>query len=112
MTLKEALGLKNEGMLSLIGAGGKTTTLFCLADELFREGSRVLVTTTTKIFKPTKPHVHKLYLFLINNQMNIIGFFDEIQPNHHINDVLEILSDVNGYLDLTRDRISTTEESL
>ncbi len=62
MTLKGALGLKNEGMLSLIGAGGKTTTLFCLADELFREGSRVLVTTTTKIFKPTKPHVHKLYL--------------------------------------------------
>ena len=50
--------------------------------------------------------------FLINNQMNIIGFFDEIQPNHHINDVLEILSDVDGYLDLTRNRISTTEESL
>ena len=62
MTLKEALGLKKGKMLSLIGAGGKTTTLFRLADELCQEGSRVLVTTTTKIFKPTKPHVHKLYL--------------------------------------------------
>ncbi|MBI4490819.1 MAG: putative selenium-dependent hydroxylase accessory protein YqeC [Deltaproteobacteria bacterium] len=61
MTLKEALGLK-EKMLSLIGAGGKTTTLFRLANELWEEGGKVLVTTTTKIFKPTKPHVQKLYL--------------------------------------------------
>src|SRR3972149_11599811 len=62
MTLKEALGLKKGEMLSLIGAGGKTTTLFRLAHELWEEGGKVLVTTTTKIFKPTKPHVHKLYL--------------------------------------------------
>ena len=62
MTLKEALGLKKGEMLSLIGAGGKTTTLFRLANELFQEGNKVLVTTTTKIFKPAKPHVHKLYL--------------------------------------------------
>ena len=62
MTLKEALGLKQGEMLSLIGAGGKTTTLFCLAHELFEEGGEVLVTTTTKIFKPTKPHVQKLFL--------------------------------------------------
>ena len=62
MTLKEALGLKDREMLSLIGAGGKTTTLFCLADELCREGGKVLVTTTTKIFKPTKPHLHRLFL--------------------------------------------------
>lgn len=62
MTLKQALGLKQGEMLSLIGAGGKTTTLFCLAHELWEEGRRVLVTTTTKIFKPAKPHVHKLFL--------------------------------------------------
>ncbi len=62
MTLKEALGLKQGEMLALIGAGGKTTTLFRLADELWHEGGKVLVTTTTKIFKPTKPHVQKLYV--------------------------------------------------
>lgn len=62
MTLKDALGLKQGEMLSLIGAGGKTTTLFCLAQELWEEGGKVLVTTTTKIFKPAKPHVHKLFL--------------------------------------------------
>ncbi len=60
--LKEALGLKKGEMLSLIGAGGKSTTLFCLAHELWEGGGRVLVTTTAKIFKPAKPHVHKLYL--------------------------------------------------
>ena len=62
MTLKEAFGLKRGEMLSLIGAGGKTTTLFSLAHELWQEGDKVLVTTTTRIFKPTKPHVHKLFL--------------------------------------------------
>ncbi len=34
MTLKEALGLGEEKMLCLIGAGGKTTTMFRLAQEL------------------------------------------------------------------------------
>ncbi|MBI2209639.1 MAG: putative selenium-dependent hydroxylase accessory protein YqeC [Deltaproteobacteria bacterium] len=62
MTLKDALGLKKGEMLSLIGAGGKTTTLFCLAHELWEKGEKVLVTTTTKMFKPAKPHVHKLFL--------------------------------------------------
>jgi len=62
MTLKEALGLSQGEMVAFVGAGGKTTTLYCLAHELWEEGSKVLVTTTTKIFKPTKPHVHKLFL--------------------------------------------------
>ncbi len=61
MTLKEALGLRSGDMVSLIGAGGKTTTLFRLAHELWREGGKLLVTTTTKIFKPTKPHIHRLF---------------------------------------------------
>lgn len=62
MSLREALGLKKGEIVSLIGAGGKTTTLFSLAHELWEGGGRVLVTTTTKIFKPAKPHVHKLFL--------------------------------------------------
>lgn len=62
MHLKEAIGLRRGEMVSLVGAGGKTTTLFRLAKELHDEGGKVLVTTTTKIFKPTKPHVHRLFL--------------------------------------------------
>lgn len=62
MTLKEALYLGDGKMLCFIGAGGKTTTLFRLAQELWNEDSKVLISTTTRIFKPTSPHVHKLYL--------------------------------------------------
>ncbi len=62
MLVNEALGLRRGEMVALIGAGGKTTTLFRLAKELRDRGDKVLVTTTTKIFKPTKPHVDRLFL--------------------------------------------------
>ncbi len=62
MQLKEALGLRDGEMVSLIGAGGKTTTLLQLAKELRDAGKKVLVTTTTKIFKPSKPHVDRLFI--------------------------------------------------
>lgn len=62
MTLVESLGIQQGEMISLIGAGGKTTTMFHLARELHHRGGKVLVTTTTKIFKPNKPHVERLFL--------------------------------------------------
>ncbi len=62
MTLAESLGIQKGDLVSLIGAGGKTTTLFHLARELHARGGRVLVTTTTRIFKPNKPHVERLFL--------------------------------------------------
>lgn len=62
MQLKEALGLREGEMVSLIGAGGKTTTMLHLAKELRDVGKKVLVTTTTKIFKPSRPHVDRLFI--------------------------------------------------
>jgi probable selenium-dependent hydroxylase accessory protein YqeC len=62
MLLKEALGLRRGELTALIGAGGKTTTMFHLARELRDQGGKILVTTTTKIFKPNKPHVDRLFL--------------------------------------------------
>jgi molybdenum cofactor cytidylyltransferase len=62
MQLKEAFGLRDGEMISLIGAGGKTTTLLHLAKELRDAGKKVLVTTTTRIFKPSKPHVDRLFI--------------------------------------------------
>jgi molybdenum cofactor cytidylyltransferase len=62
MQLREALGVRDGEMVSLIGAGGKTTTLLHLAKELRDAGKKVLVTTTTKIFKPSKPHVDRLFI--------------------------------------------------
>jgi probable selenium-dependent hydroxylase accessory protein YqeC len=47
-----ALGLGDRGMVSLVGAGGKTSLLYRLARELTMDGRRVLVTTTTHMMRP------------------------------------------------------------
>ena len=47
--LSTALGLEGARVVSLCGAGGKTTLMFALAREFVARGERVLVTTTTKI---------------------------------------------------------------
>lgn len=39
-------------VISLVGAGGKTTLMYQLAEEYSRRGCRTLVTTTTHIMKP------------------------------------------------------------
>ncbi|HHX67257.1 MAG: selenium cofactor biosynthesis protein YqeC [Miniphocaeibacter sp.] len=47
--LKDLLDLHKGDILSIVGSGGKTTTMFRLAEEL--KGNRVLLTTSTKILK-------------------------------------------------------------
>ena len=62
-TLKEipslirAFGLEGykSPVLSAVGGGGKTTTLHRLADEYVKAGEKVVVTTTTHIFKESSP---------------------------------------------------------
>ncbi len=51
--LRNALMLTEGGVASLVGAGGKTSLMFRLAQELSRTGDPVLTTTTTKIFSPS-----------------------------------------------------------
>lgn len=53
-SLWEALGLKliPHMKLCFVGGGGKTTSMFSLADELAAIGKRVIVTTTTHIYRP------------------------------------------------------------
>ena len=50
--LVDPLNLSRRGIISLIGAGGKTSLMFRLAKELADNEKRVLTTTTTKIFMP------------------------------------------------------------
>ena len=54
MKLVEALQLQHKipCIVTFVGAGGKTTCMFRLAEELKTRGMRVLVTTTTKIWYP------------------------------------------------------------
>jgi probable selenium-dependent hydroxylase accessory protein YqeC len=54
--------LKNSGVVSLVGAGGKTSLMFRLARELARDGETVLTTTTTKIFEPSPDQATRVIL--------------------------------------------------
>ncbi|MDN5347602.1 MAG: hypothetical protein PWP65_1166 [Clostridia bacterium] len=49
MFLHQALALRPKEVITLVGAGGKTSALTCLARELASAGRRVLVTTSTKM---------------------------------------------------------------
>ncbi|MGH4117275.1 selenium cofactor biosynthesis protein YqeC [Clostridium sp.] len=51
MKLSNYLGLVKSDIISIVGAGGKTTMMFKLGGEL-RGLNKVLVTTTTKIYLP------------------------------------------------------------
>jgi len=50
----DSLNIASPGVISLIGAGGKTSLMFCLARELAGAGSTVLSTTTTNVHFPSK----------------------------------------------------------
>jgi len=59
-------------VISLVGAGGKTTLMYRLAKELFLAGKRVVTTTTTKILEPKPEETN--YLFLDSDEMRIKDF--------------------------------------
>jgi probable selenium-dependent hydroxylase accessory protein YqeC len=50
--LCDLIDLPTSPLIAIIGAGGKTTTMYTLASELALRGKRVITTTTTQIFYP------------------------------------------------------------
>jgi probable selenium-dependent hydroxylase accessory protein YqeC len=90
--LQEALMLKGQGVVSLVGAGGKTTLMFRLAHEIVKRGEPVLTTTTTKIAVPGEEEsscvifsdsaeslVSKAEVFLKRHILHITAAADELQ---------------------------------
>jgi probable selenium-dependent hydroxylase accessory protein YqeC len=67
--LTGALGLKKGEVISLTGAGGKTTLMFRLAKELFLKGKRVVTTTTTKILEPASGETVSLFINLDEEEL-------------------------------------------
>lgn len=61
-SLAEALGIKARDVISLVGAGGKTTLMFRLAKELLLGGKKVVTTTTTKIMEPSSGETSSLFV--------------------------------------------------
>lgn len=57
----EKFNIKKGDIITITGAGGKTSLIFCLAQFLSKKG-KVLVTTTTKIYVPSKKQFEKMYI--------------------------------------------------
>jgi probable selenium-dependent hydroxylase accessory protein YqeC len=83
VSLTEALGIRAREVISLVGAGGKTTLMFRLAKELVLNGKKVVTTTTTKILEPSSSETNFL---LINRDeekiKDLIGHY--LDQYHHI----------------------------
>src|SRR6266576_3373734 len=58
--LSDLLDLPPRPLISIVGAGGKTTTMYTLASELAQRGKRVITTTTTNIYFPKKDETDAL----------------------------------------------------
>ena len=78
MTLYEALNidLNIPELISLVGAGGKTSTMFRLAQELKAFGKKVLVTTTTNVAFSETSQADRL---VINSSRDITSLFS-VEP--------------------------------
>jgi probable selenium-dependent hydroxylase accessory protein YqeC len=80
VSLREALKLKTGGVVSLVGAGGKTSLMFRLARELSMAGEAVLTTTTTKIYEPSRDQSD--CVVLSDSVGNILGRAGELLTRH------------------------------
>lgn len=54
MGILSCIGLEEKEVISIVGAGGKTSLLFQLGKDLKKDDCKVLLTTTTKIYRPKK----------------------------------------------------------
>ena len=79
-SLRQGLMLKDGGVVSLVGGGGKTSLMFKLARELSMAGDTVLTTTTTKIFEPSRDQA--ACVILSGSVPDILDRADELLDEH------------------------------
>jgi len=62
LTLTDAFSIRDREVISLAGAGGKTSLMFALGNELSTKRKGTLLTTTTKIWEPAPSPSFALFL--------------------------------------------------
>ena len=60
--LSQLIDLPARPLISIVGAGGKTATMYTLASELAQQGKRVITSTTTQIFLPERHETDTLII--------------------------------------------------
>jgi len=107
VSLTDILCLKESGVISIVGAGGKTTLLFRLAGEFADKGDTVLTTTTTKMYKPTPAESRNIIITPDYDKLALeAGHF--LSKGNHVTAAAEFLEQQNkisGYPPETLDRI-------
>ncbi len=93
ITLKEAFGVRPGEIISLVGAGGKTTLMSALSRELSCGNESVTTTTTTKIFEWQAPG-EKLIIEADENKMLELAV-QALQQHRHITLASKKMPDVN-----------------
>jgi probable selenium-dependent hydroxylase accessory protein YqeC len=78
--LGEALELDLHRIISLVGAGGKTSLMFAMAGELVARGNRVITSTTTKIFKPSRKETP--YVLMRKGTGDILNAIPDVIHRH------------------------------
>ena len=92
VSLREGLLLGDRGVISLVGAGGKTSLMFKLAHELALAGEPVLTTTTTKIYEPLPEQ--SINLIISGSVSRMLEQAQKALKNHyHITAAFEKLPD-------------------
>jgi probable selenium-dependent hydroxylase accessory protein YqeC len=71
-SLKEALDIHSKDVISIVGAGGKTTLMFALSRELTMHEKVIITTTTTKIFPPSSSDTP--YLLISQEEKEMVDF--------------------------------------
>jgi len=108
MNLREALCLENGGVVSLVGAGGKTSLMFRLAAELSGAGETVLSTTTTKIMMPT-PEQSPSVILATSPEAVLARARELLAKNRHVSaacpHLLEIPGKIAGFAPQDIDRL-------
>ena len=68
------IDLNKKYVISFVGGGGKTTSIYKLADELTRKGRRVIVTTTTHMQMPKNKVILNNNIYDINKILEESNF--------------------------------------
>lgn len=68
-SMAEALKAMQDDVIAFVGAGGKTALMLKLANELFKSGFRVVITTTTKLGINERPEQSELVVEGVANKL-------------------------------------------